>query len=109
HSPLMAPVREPLLEIINSVSFKNAHIPVFQNVSANPVTNASAIQKNIINQLENPVLWSQTILNMKEEGISKFFEVGPGKVLKGLNQCIYPESTIINCDKIEHLEAYEIL
>ena len=46
---------------------------------------------------------------MKKEGISEFFEVGPGKVLKGLNQQIYPESTTINCDKLEHIDACEML
>ena len=46
---------------------------------------------------------------MKNKGISDFFEVGPGKVLKGLNQRIYPESTTINCDKQEHLDACEML
>jgi len=109
HSPLMEPAREPLLEIINSVTFKDAHIPVYQNVSAEPVTDSTIIQKNIINQLESPVLWSETILNMKDAGISDFIEVGPGKVLKGLNQRIYPESTTINCDKLEHLDAYAML
>ena len=77
--------------------------------SANPVTDSNTIQKNIINQLENPVLWSETIQNMKNKGISDFFEVGPGKVLKGLNQRIYPESTTINCDKLEHLDACAVL
>ncbi len=109
HSPLMEPVRKPLLEIIDSVRFKDAHIPVYQNVSAKPVTDSITIQKNIINQLESPVLWSETILNMKNEGISNFFEVGPGKVLKGLNKRIYPESTTINCDKLEHLDACAVL
>jgi [acyl-carrier-protein] S-malonyltransferase len=109
HSPLMESVREPLLKIIDSVSFKDAHIPVYQNVSAKPVTDSITIQKNIINQLESPVLWSETILNMKNEGISDFFEVGPGKVLKGLNKRIYPESITINCDKLEHLDACAVL
>ena len=109
HSPLMIPARKPLLNIINSVKFKDAFVPVFQNVSATPVTKASIIQENIIKQLENPVLWSDTILNMKWHGITDFFEVGPGNVLNGLNRRIYPESTTINCDKLEHLEAYEVL
>ena len=105
----MAPVREPLLKIVKSVPFKDAHIPVYQNVSAKPVNDATIIQENIINQLESPVLWSETILNMKNKGFADFFEVGPGKVLKGLNQRIYPESTTINFDKLEHLDACEVL
>ena len=49
-----------------------------------------------------------TILNMKRDGITDFFEVGPGNVLKGLNRRIDPVSITVNCDKLEHLEAYEI-
>ena len=109
HSPLMSPARKALSKMINTLRFKDAYIPVFQNVSASPVTKASIIQENILKQLENPVLWSDTILNMKRHGITDFFEVGPGNVLNGLNRRIYPESTTINCDKLEHLEAYEVL
>mgnify|MGYP000102436833 CR=1 FL=1 len=109
HSPLMSPARKALSKIINTLRFKDAYMPVFQNFSAAPVTKASIIQENILKQLENPVLWSDTILNMKRHGITDFFEVGPGNVLNGLNRRIYPESTTINCDKLEHLEAYEVL
>jgi len=109
HSPLMRPAREPLLEVINAVNFMDAKIPVFQNVQAEPVTDNNILRENILKQLENPVLWSDTILNMKKEGISNFFEVGPGKVLKGLNQHIFPKSTTLVCDKMEHLDACEVL
>ena len=109
HSPLMTPARQPLLDVIDSIEFNNAKIPVYQNVSASPVTNATAIRDNILNQLENPVLWCDTILNLKQMGITDFYEVGPGKVLKGLNRRIFPESTTITCDKLEHLDACEVL
>lgn len=109
HSPLMTPARQPLLDIILSIEFNDAKIPVYQNVSAAPVTNASDICNNILNQLENPVLWCDTILNLKQMGITDFYEVGPGKVLKGLNRQIFPESTTITCDKLEHLDACEVL
>ena len=109
HSPLMTSARQPLLDVIDSIEFNNAKIPVYQNVSASPVTNATAIRDNILNQLENPVLWCDTILNLKQMGITDFYEVGPGKVLKGLNRQIFPESTTITCDKLEHLDACEVL
>ena len=109
HSPLMTPARQPLLDVIDSIKFNNAKIPVYQNVSASPVINATAIRDNILNQLENPVLWCDTILNLKQMGITDFYEVGPGKVLKGLNRQIFPESTTITCDKLEHLDACEVL
>ena len=109
HSPLMEPAREPLLNIVDSIQFHNAAVPVFQNVNGNPVTNASEIKENILTQLENPVFWSDTILNMKNNGITHFTEVGPGKVLKGLNQRIHPDSTTTLFDKPEHLENLEVL
>ena len=109
HSPLMTPARQPLLDVIDSIEFNNAKITVYQNVSASPVTNATTIRDNILNQLENPVLWCDTILNLKQMGITDFYEVGPGKVLKGLNRQIFPESTTITCDKLEHLDACEVL
>ena len=109
HSPLMACIREPLLNIIHTIQFKDSQIPIYQNVSAKPIFEASTIQENIINQLECPVLWLEIILNMKKSGIFDFFEVGPGKILKGLNQRIYPESTTISCSRMEHLDACEVL
>ena len=109
HSPLMAPAREPLKELINSIKFNNAKIPVFQNVSAAPVSIASEIRDNILNQLENTVLWCDTILNLKKSGVTEFFELGPGKVLKGLNKRIFPESTTFTCDKLDHLDTCEVL
>ena len=109
HSPLMTPARQPLLDVIDSIEFNNAKISVYQNVSASPVTNATAIRANILNQLEIPVLWCDTILNLKQMGITDFYEVGPGKVLKGLNRQIFPESTTITCDKLEHLDVCEVL
>lgn len=108
HSPLMRSAREPLLKVINSVNFMAAKTPVYQNVQAKPVTDKSILRENILKQLESPVLWSDTISNMKKEGISNFFEVGPGKVLKGLNQRIFPESTTMTCDKLEHLDVCEV-
>ena len=73
------------------------------------VNNAGIARDNILNQLENPVLWCDTILNLKQMGITDFYEAGPGKVLKGLNRQIFPESTTITCDKLEHLDACEVL
>ena len=109
HSSLMSPARQPLLEIMNSITFNNANIPVFQNVSATPFTDAAKIKNNIINQLENPVLWCDTILNLKNKGVTNFYEVGPGNVLKGLNRRISPELNNFTCDKLENLKACEVL
>ena len=91
HSPLMTPARVPLLEVLDSVNFSDAKIPVYQNVCAEPVTNADELKSNILKQLESPVRWSEIISNMNRDGFTSFLEVGPGKVLQGLNKRILSE------------------
>lgn len=84
HSPLMEPARNELSEAINNTNFREAKFPVYQNVTAKPVTTPDQIRENLILQLTAPVKWTQIMQNMVNDGIVKFVEVGgrPG-VLAG--------------------------
>ena len=93
HSPLMSPAREELAELINSLEISDSIYPVFSNVDSKPKVKNQEIKKSLIRQLESPVQWISSILNMKEYGASNFFEIGPGNVLRGLNKRI--DKTII--------------
>lgn len=84
HSPLMEPARVELEAAINSTNFSQPICPVYQNVTANAVTNPDEIKKNLIAQLTAPVKWTQTVIQMINDGATSFTEVGPGKVLQGL-------------------------
>ena len=84
HSPLMDPARTELAKAIEATSFKQPVCPVYQNVTARPVTDPPAIRENLVAQLTSPVLWTQTVLNMIGDGAVSFIEVGPGNVLQGL-------------------------
>ncbi len=84
HSPLMEPARTELAEAINSTNIKDPICPVYQNVNASPMTDASTIKENLIAQLTSPVRWTQIMQNMIADGASEVIEVGPGKVLQGL-------------------------
>jgi [acyl-carrier-protein] S-malonyltransferase len=84
HSPMMEPAREELAKAIEATTFSNPICPVYQNVTANAVSNATDIQKNLITQLTAPVKWTQSINQMIADGATSFTEVGPGKVLVGL-------------------------
>ena len=106
HSPLMIPARKPLSTILDSVEFKNTDIPVYQNASAKPETNANSIKENVLKQLENPVLWSDIILNMLASGFGEFIEVGPGKVLSGLNRRIKRDISSTPIGTIEQIQNY---
>ncbi len=84
HSPLMEPARAELAEAINSTLFSTPVCPVYQNVTAGPVSDPEVIKKNLIAQLTAPVRWTQTVKNMIADGCTSFTEVGPGQVLQGL-------------------------
>ena len=84
HSPLMEPARVELEAAINATTFNQPICPVYQNVTASAVSNPDDIKKNLILQLTAPVKWTQTVVQMIEDGATHFTEVGPGKVLQGL-------------------------
>lgn len=108
HSPLMSPARENLAEMINSLEISDTVYPVFTNVDAKPVTKAIDIKSSLIQQLENPVLWAKSILEMKNKGINHFIEVGPGKVLQGLNKRIDRSIISKGVDSITKLEQIDV-
>ena len=84
HSPLMEPARIELEAAIHSTTFSQPICPVYQNVTASAVSNPEEIKKNLILQLTAPVKWTQTVIQMINDGATHFTEVGPGKVLQGL-------------------------
>lgn len=84
HSPLMMPAQERLAKAIEETKFRTPTIPVYQNITTLPTSDASEIKNNLIQQLTGPVKWTQTIQNMIKNGATTFIEVGPGKTLRGL-------------------------
>jgi [acyl-carrier-protein] S-malonyltransferase len=84
HSPMMEPARAELAAAIEATTFSTPICPVYQNVTANAVTNPADIQKNLISQLTGAVKWTQSVQQMITDGATSFTEVGPGKVLVGL-------------------------
>jgi [acyl-carrier-protein] S-malonyltransferase len=84
HSPLMEPARAELAAAIEATEFNTPICPVYQNTTAQAVTNPSEIKQNLIDQLTAPVRWTQTMNQMIADGASEVIEVGPGKVLQGL-------------------------
>lgn len=85
HSPLMAPAKEELQNAIEKTAFQAPKCPIYQNVNAQKTSEPTIIQQNLIEQLTSPVRWTQTMLNMIEDGVTEFVEVGgTGKVIRGM-------------------------
>ena len=84
HSPLMEPAREQLADAILKTKVQKPSCPIYQNVTAQTVSNPDIIKSNLIAQLTAPVRWTQTMKRMISDGATSFTEVGPGKVLIGM-------------------------
>lgn len=106
HSPLMESARENFKSFLDAVPFYDAKIPVYTNVTANPVQDKNEIKKLLYEQLTNPVHWEETIINMINDGADEFYEIGPGKVLQGLVKRINPNVKIFGIDKYSDVERY---
>ncbi|MCP4899216.1 MAG: ACP S-malonyltransferase [bacterium] len=84
HSPLMAPAREGLNPELEELPFADLSTPLYRNVDAQAVTAGDAIRDGLVRQVDMPVLWTQTIKQMREDGFEVFIEIGTGAVLSGL-------------------------
>jgi len=84
HSPLMEPARVELAEAILNTRFSEPICPIYQNATAQRVTDPAIIRENLVAQLTAPVLWTQLTQHMIADGATEFIEVGPGNVLQGL-------------------------
>lgn len=84
HSPLMEPARIELGRAIEETRIVEPICPIYQNVSAQAVTDPQTIKKNLLAQLTSPVRWTQSVRNMLADGADYFMEIGPGTVLQGL-------------------------
>ena len=88
----MNDAKSELKEAIHKTKFNNPTCPIYQNFTAQKTTSIDIIKQNLINQLTAPVLWTQTINNMVNDGYLDYTEVGPGKVLQGLIRKINRET-----------------
>lgn len=96
HSPLMEPARVELEAAIQATHFNTPTCPVYQNVTANAVSDPQAIRHNLVAQLTAPVRWTQSVQHMVQDGATRFIEVGPGKVLQGLVKKINAASEVMS-------------
>ncbi|MFD1267734.1 ACP S-malonyltransferase [Paenibacillus motobuensis] len=104
HSSLMREAAERLNGKLDSVSFQDAHVPVVANVTARPVQQSEEIKQLLVEQVYSPVLWSDSIAWLIEQGVDTFVELGPGSVLTGLIKKIDKTVASYNVKDLETLE-----
>ena len=101
HSPLMSSAKTILSDKLSSININDSSFPIYNNVSALPISSSNEIKNALINQLDSPVLWHQSITQMINDGINNAIEVGPGRVLQGLTKRI---DRSLNMNGVESLE-----
>jgi [acyl-carrier-protein] S-malonyltransferase len=104
HSSLMLPAGERLAAELEQVTLSEPLLPVVANVSADYVRTAPEIKASLIKQVSSPVRWEECIMRLVDDGIKTFIEVGPGKVLSGLNKKICRDVLQFNVEDLASLE-----
>ena len=84
HCKLMNKATLIMKKEIDKMEFKDSDRKLISNVTAEEISNKNELKKLLIEQIENKVRWRESIINMVNEGVDHFIEIGPGKVLSGL-------------------------
>lgn len=98
HCTLMVEASNRLAALLDTVTLKDAAVPVVNNADAILLTGADRIKNSLVKQLNSPLLWEDSVRKMAENGIDTFIEVGPGKVLSGLIKRIEANARIFNVE-----------
>jgi [acyl-carrier-protein] S-malonyltransferase len=106
HSALMKPAALEFADFLSGFTIKDPQVPVLQNASNQFETSADVIRENLIKQIDHPVRWTDAVLQLANNGTENIFEVGPGKVLTGLNKRIHKA---LSCQAIQSVSAIQAL
>ncbi len=84
HTPIMHPADVKLAEVLENIVLNKPNIPVISNVDARQHNDPEEIRSILVKQVLQPVLWENSMQSLLEQGFDTFYEVGPGRVLRGL-------------------------
>jgi len=104
HCKLMNRATKIMEEEISNENFEPPKIDIISNVTSEPVNEISDIKKLLISQIEKPVRWREIVNYMINKNITKFIEIGPGKVLSGLVKRINRDVELIQINNLEDLK-----
>jgi [acyl-carrier-protein] S-malonyltransferase len=106
HCPLMKPAAEVMARALGEVVIKAPIVPVIANVTAATVIDPDEIRRLLVEQVTGMVRWRESVLLMKDAGVTTLIEAGAGKVLTGLAKRIDPDLTGISLQNPQDIEAF---
>jgi [acyl-carrier-protein] S-malonyltransferase len=104
HSRIMAPAAEGLAQTLAGLAFRTPAVPVLANVDAQVYADGSAIPAKLIAQLTGAVRWQQTMESLESQGVERYYEIGPGRVLAGLMRRINRRADIVSINSLQAVE-----
>ncbi len=106
HCALMKPAQDRLEAELSEIEFADLSVPLVNNAAAQIVRRGVQARRGLIEQVSSAVLWTQSVEAMCEQGVARFVEIGPGKVLTGLIKRIARHCERISIFDVKQLEAY---
>jgi [acyl-carrier-protein] S-malonyltransferase len=108
HCSLMSKATNIMSEELNKLMFKEAENKLISNVTAKEISNTNELKDLLIKQIESRVRWRESVINMINNKVNHFIEIGPGKVLSGLVKRINKEVKINTINNQEDIESLKI-
>ena len=103
---MMAPAAQAMKEALERTTLLAPKVPVVANVTADYAQDPAQIKGLLVTQVTGMVRWVDSVLAMKDNGVTRIIEIGHGNVLAGLIKRIAPEIAVINIGTPEDLDSY---
>lgn len=103
HSSLMREASIKLQDALDGITIRDAQVPVICNFTAQPEQQSARIKENLVKQIYSSVRWEESVRYALAQGVTRFVEFGPGKVLKGLMRRIDPAVSVANVEKTKDI------
>jgi len=109
HSRLMAPAEAPFREALERIALHPPARRLYLNATGLPEEDPLAVREALVAQLQRPVRWVEIVEGLRREGVTRFVEVGPGRVLRGTLRRIWPDASAYEAHCVGDLASLERL
>ena len=106
HCSLMKPAAKSMKEKIESTNFKDPMVKIINNVTASAENRSEIIKKLLVDQIFSTVKWRESLINMSNNGIKNYIEIGPGKVLTGMVKRTIKNSVCFSINSIDDINKF---
>ena len=108
HCDMMSNATKIMTDELNKLNFKSGHNKLISNVTAHEIKDLDELKNLLIKQIENRVRWRESVINMIENNVNHFIEIGPGKVLSGLVKRINRDVKIDTINSLSDIESIKV-